>query len=215
MGALARALRHRMNARGFNQKSLARKAGLNETGVRDIIQGKSRHPRHDTIQKIAHALGCSVTDLLEPGDPAPPPADLPSDLAFVTVYDVAASAGQGLLIDAEHESGRLAFRAEWLRSVTGATPNDLAVITVRGDSMYPTLADGDSILVDLTQRTPARDGIYIIRFGEVVLVKRVRIAPVRHRVSISCDNANYPRIDPVDPGELDVVGRVIWLGRRL
>ncbi len=99
--------------------------------------------------------------------------------------------------------------------VTAAPADELAVIAVHGDSMYPTLADGDTILVDLTQRRPSGDGIYIIRFGEFVLVKRLHLDPVRREVTISCDNANYPPLAPVDPADIDVAGRVIWVGRRL
>ena len=130
-------------------------------------------------------------------------------------YEVAAAAGDGIVIDVEYETGRLAFRHDWLRSVTTATPDDLAVITVHGDSMFPTLADGDTILVDLSQRAAGRDGIYIVRFGEFVLVKRLLIDPVRREVTISCDNENYPRLAPVDPVDVDVAGRVIWVGRRI
>ncbi len=214
-----------MEAGGFNQKSLARAAGLNQTAVRDILIGKSQHPRHDTLEKLAASLECSVIDLLEPGRGrggrsrgqgaavALPPLD--DELVFVATYEVAAGAGEGIVIDGEHVRGRLAFRRDWLRGVTAAAPEDLAVIAVRGDSMFPTLADGDTILVDLTQRAPVRDGVYIIRFGEFVLVKRLHIDPVRRRVTISCDNENYPPLSPVDPADVDVGGRVIWVGRRV
>jgi len=204
-------LRRRMSAGGFNQKSLARAAGLNETAVRDILIGKSRHPRHDTLEKLAGALGCGVGALIGGADEAP----MDGELVFVPTYDVSAAAGEGIVIDREHETGRLAFRHDWLHGVTSAPPERLAVITVRGDSMYPTLADGDAILVDLTQRQPSRDGIYVIRFGDVLLVKRLHIDPVRRRVTISCDNENYPPLAPVAPEDIDVAGRVIWLGRRL
>ncbi len=99
--------------------------------------------------------------------------------------------------------------------MTAAGPEELAVIAVRGDSMYPTLADGDTILVDLSQRVPVRDGVYIIRFGEFVLVKRLLIDPVRRLVTISCDNESYPPLSPVDPSDVDIAGRVIWVGRRV
>ena len=216
-GELADEIRRRMEAGGFNQKSLARAAGLNETAVRDILIGKSRHPRHDTVQKIAAALDCTATELIEPGamGSAPGPSRYADELVFVPTYEVAAAAGDGIVIDAENETGRLAFRHDWLRSVTSATPDDLAVITVHGDSMYPTLADGDTILVDLNQRSAGRDGVYIVRFGEFVLVKRLLIDPVRREVTISCDNENYPRLAPVDPIDVDVAGRVIWVGRRI
>ena len=157
---LAREIRRRMTASGFNQKSLARAAGLNETAVRDILIGKSRHPRHDTVQKLAASLGCPVMALLEPGTEhdAATPADAGArdgELVFVSTYEVSAAAGEGIVIDNEYKTGRLAFRRDWLRGVTSATTGSLAVITVNGDSMYPTLADGDTILVDMTQRSPS------------------------------------------------------------
>jgi phage repressor protein C with HTH and peptisase S24 domain len=197
---------------GLGQKALALKAGLNETAVRDILIGKSRHPRHDTIEKLAGVLGASVAELLG-GAKAPKQPD--GNYVLVGVFDVSAAAGEGIIIESEHETGKLAFRADWLRSVTRARPQDLAVVTVRGDSMHPTLADGDTILVDLTQRTPASDGIYVVRYGEYVLVKRLSIDPVRRLVTIACDNPNYPPLSPVRPEEVDVAGRVIWLGRRV
>ena len=213
---LASEIRRRMEAGGFNQKSLARAAGLNETAVRDILIGKSRHPRHDTVQKIASALDCTAAKLIEPsGSGGGGREEYTDELVFVSTYEVAAAAGDGIVIDQEYETGRLAFRHDWLRSVTSATPDDLAVITVHGDSMYPTLADGDTILVDLSQRAAGRDGVYIVRFGEFVLVKRLLIDPVRREVTISCDNENYPRLAPVDPDDVDVAGRVIWVGRRI
>ncbi|MFP6740511.1 MAG: S24 family peptidase [Alphaproteobacteria bacterium] len=213
---LAREIRRRMEAGGFNQKSLARAAGLNETAVRDILIGKSQHPRHDTVQKIAGSLECSVIDLIEPGTtPSATMARYEEDLDFVPTYEVSAAAGDGIIIDNEYETGRLAFRHDWLRSITTASTDELAVITVHGDSMYPTLADGDTILVDLSQRGAARDGVYIVRFGDFVLVKRLLIDPVRREVTISCDNENYPRLAPVAPDDVDVAGRVIWVGRRI
>ena len=180
------------------------------------------------MQKLAAALGCAVGELIDPaagartgggaarmsrgGEAAAAFAD---ELAFVPTYEVSAAAGEGIVIDVEHETGRLAFRRDWLRSVTSASVEQLAVIAVRGDSMYPTLADGDTILVDLTQRRPARDGVYIIRFGDFLLVKRLSIDPARRLVVISCDNENYPPLAPVEPEDIDVAGRVIWVGRRI
>lgn len=60
-----------MQARGINASELARKAHINPTGVYDILSGKSRSPRLDTIGKLAGALGMPVMDLLsdrEAGD---------------------------------------------------------------------------------------------------------------------------------------------------
>ncbi len=53
-----------MARRGMNAAQLGRDAGLNLTGVYDILSGKSNNPRLDTIQKIATALGVSPASLM-------------------------------------------------------------------------------------------------------------------------------------------------------
>ena len=84
-----------------------------------------------------------------------------------------ASAGPGTLALDEAESGRLRFSQRWLRTL-GLDPGQLSVIEVAGDSMEPTLHDGDEILVDRSPR-PWRDGIHVVRIDEVLLVKRLEI----------------------------------------
>lgn len=57
-----------MKRREMNPSSLARAAGINPTGVYDILSEKSRSPRLDTIGKIAVALGVPVYFLFEDAD---------------------------------------------------------------------------------------------------------------------------------------------------
>lgn len=66
VSSLATELHRRMKKEGFNQKSLATAAGLNETYVRDILKGKSKNPEAGRLSRIAAVLGCSITDLLQP-----------------------------------------------------------------------------------------------------------------------------------------------------
>ena len=42
---------------GINYKKISLKAGLGETAVRDIVEGRSKDPKHGTLQKIVDALG--------------------------------------------------------------------------------------------------------------------------------------------------------------
>lgn len=61
---VARNLQAAMVRKDTNPSEVARKAGINPTGVYDIISGKSRSPRLDTLQKIAvHGLGVSLASL--------------------------------------------------------------------------------------------------------------------------------------------------------
>ena len=233
--ALVRELERRMQAAGLNQKSLALKAGLNETAVRDIRIGRSKNPRTDTLKRLASALGVSLTVLSGEKPPAtvraqptargksPRAAMAGSKLKpeksrefdYVPVHGVSAGAGRGMDLEPKGETSRLAFRRDWLKQVTSAAVDQLALITVRGDSMAPTLIDGDTVLVDRSQRAVRRDGIFVIRHGGQLLVKRLQIDPGRGKVIVSCDNRDYPPLAPVDSKHIDVSGRVIWVGRRL
>jgi DNA-binding Xre family transcriptional regulator len=68
-GLIARNVGLRMAIMGLGPKALSLKAGLNETYVRDLVQGRSRNPRQAHLQHLATALDCQVTDLTgEPPD---------------------------------------------------------------------------------------------------------------------------------------------------
>jgi transcriptional regulator with XRE-family HTH domain len=50
---VARNLKAAMERKDTNPSEVARRAGINPTGVYDILSGKSRSPRLDTLHKIA------------------------------------------------------------------------------------------------------------------------------------------------------------------
>jgi phage repressor protein C with HTH and peptisase S24 domain len=90
------------------------------------------------------------------------------------------------------------------------------VIQVMGDSMAPTLSDGDDILVNLSDGAAGlRDGIYVLRLDGALNVKRLIVDRARGRGSVKSDNPAYTSWPTLDLSRLDVIGRVIWAGRRL
>ncbi len=68
-------------------------------------------------------------------------------MILVPKLAIGASAGAGASVDGEPVEGEVAFDPKWLRGL-GADPRALSIIRVEGDSMAPTLDDGDDILVD-------------------------------------------------------------------
>ncbi|MEC8153446.1 MAG: S24 family peptidase, partial [Pseudomonadota bacterium] len=70
----------------------------------------------------------------------------------VPAYDLSAAAGSGRAILDDAPTSYVAFPADWARAFTGPTGDAqaLALMTVAGDSMTPTLAHGDQILVHLS-----------------------------------------------------------------
>jgi phage repressor protein C with HTH and peptisase S24 domain len=82
--------------------------------------------------------------------------------------------------------------------------------------MTPTLNQGDDILVDRGDAAERlRDGIYVLRLDGALLVKRLSLHPVTRRISIRSDNLAYPAWEAARADDLAIIGRVIWVGRRI
>lgn len=135
-------------------------------------------------------------------------------LRTIPKLDVGASAGPGAMNDAEALAGKIGFDEKWLRKL-GVDPAHLSLIRVDGDSMAPTLANGDDIMVDSSVATSAlRDGVHVIRMDDVLMVKRLAKGPAG-RLSVLSDNPAYPDWPDVDGTAVAVIGRVVWAGRKL
>lgn len=140
---------------------------------------------------------------------------LDDSYARVAVFDARAAAGAGG-VGGDRIKHHLVFREQWLRSVTSAPVEQLAVIEIDGDSMEPTLRSGDHALVDRTEIRPRqKDGLYVIRVDGGLQVKRVSAHPVSGLLTISSDNPAYRSYADIAPTDVMVVGRVIWIGRRM
>ncbi len=110
---------------------------------------------------------------------------------------------------------RWPFDARWLQAL-GVRSDMLSLIRVSGESMAPTLNDGDDIMVDRSDAAEhLRDGIYVLRLDDALMVKRLALTLRRGRVSIRSDNPLYPAFEDVELKHVALVGRVIWAGRRV
>ena len=126
-------------------------------------------------------------------------------------YTISASARDGVVSIDETTLDSIRFSRRWLaeQAFDGA---DLSAITVEGDSMEPLLNDGDEILVDRSSR-PFRDGIYVVRIGDVLLVKRVASAGAG-QLSLLSQNPAYPPVTMARE-DMEIIGRVVWKGGRI
>lgn len=205
--------------RGENYADLSRLIGRNPAYIQQFIKrGTPRKLDEDDRRVLARYFG--VPEQMLGGTAAPLSATsgrMRSVPAVVAVPRLAlgASAGGGTLDEDERAAGVMAFDAHWLRHL-GVRPQRVSIIRVDGESMAPTLSDGDDIMVDHDDDAlRLRDGVYVLRLDGVLMVKRIAMGPLRGRFSVVSDNIHYPDWADIDPALVDIVGRVVWTGRRL
>ncbi len=73
----------------------------------------------------------------------------------------------------ENTTRKLAFRKQWL-TLKGLSEKSLVLVCAKGDSMDPTINDGDTLMVD-TSNTQLSDGsIYVILINDQLVVRRIQ-----------------------------------------
>ncbi len=204
--------------RGEDYASLSRLIGRNAAYIQQFIRrGVPRKLDEDDRRKLARFFGIDEALLGAPENVqiGALAARAKAPLVAVPRLAVRASAGPGALGDGEAATGQFGFDAKWMRGVT-ATPSALSAIRVEGDSMVPTLADGDDIMVDRSDAADRlRDGVYVLRIDDALNVKRLAINPATRSIAILSDNPAYPSWPDCDLSQIAVIGRVVWMGRKL
>lgn len=208
-----------MRELGVSQAELGRRVGISQQAINKLVNRESSNSKH--ISQIATALDTSPAYLLgqtdDPAEGAPltPTAEIIADqLDLVAIDEIDLPFGMGgTNTDNPVEVRKLHFPRSWLNAITSTPASQLVFARGKGDSMLPTLLDGDIVLVDKTRRgLDDQDALWALTIGTTAMIKRVRMR-ADGRITIISDNPLVPK-DEVAANELVVVGRVIFVGRR-
>jgi transcriptional regulator with XRE-family HTH domain len=203
-GAQRAALEALMAEQGVSFAELSRVIGRNAAYLQQYVRrGSPRELAERDRALLARFLG--VPEARLGGREA-------EGLAEIARLDVGASAGPGWLAEDEATRRPGALSQALLRQL-GVRAAAASMIRVEGDSMEPTLSDGDEILVDRDRReVRGKGGIFVIRLDGVLMVKRLRAAV--GGIEVISDNPAWP-VRICAGSDVEIVGRVAWLGRAL
>lgn len=191
----------------MSARQLSANAGLGESAVKEILNGKSRNPRSDTLAKLARALGATAADLQ--GERSQHTKLEVRPASVVPEVQVTASAGGGSIPGEEHTLAEWRFPTEWLRAEMRSMLTELRIITIDGDSMSPTLEPGDKVIVDLGRTTPSPPGVFALWDGLALVAKRLEYIDGSDppSVRILSDNERYRPYERTTD-EVKIVGRI-------
>ncbi|QIL02726.1 S24 family peptidase [Sphingomonas sinipercae] len=214
MNSDARAVLERLCLeRGEDFAGLSRMLGRNPAYIQQFVRrGVPKKLKEAERRKLARYF--SIPESMLGGPDLPD--EVASGLVAVRRTLVQASAGPGAIPASETSRPYFAFDERWLRALSASNTGQLSIIRVEGDSMAPTLNAGDDILVDAGDCAERlRDGIYVLRADDVLVVKRLAIHPAGRRVTVQSDNPAYPDWPDCALDDIHCIGRVIWVGRKL
>lgn len=228
---IAKRLKKAVKQAGGN-KRVSEASGVSESTLNTYLAGLY-DPKVTTLERIAKACGLAVGDLLGEGrtdsstenctsipglaEEAQPYESAPG-FVFVPRLQVEAAAGGGRLARMEGiESGDvIAFREDWMRRI-GVSPLHAQALLAIGDSMEPTIRDGDLLLIDRSVTRIVGNDIYVVVYAGLVIVKRVLVRRDGSVVLRSDNDALHDEevVPAHDLGSLIIEGRVRWIGRSI
>ena len=219
--AMADRLKARCQQLGLTCAQASKIAGVNRTFVYDIMRGKSANPNLAKLDQLAQALKVERNWLIHGlGDVQgeAPLVENPDD-AFVAVSYLAISPsvnGGHLAEEQPVDRSPYQFQRSWIKRDLKADPANLRIMHVEGDSMVPTLHDGDLVLVDLARRAPTPPGMFVLHDGMGLVAKRLEHIPNSDppQVRIISDNPLYKPFSGRGD-ELNIVGRIRWFTRAM
>lgn len=198
-----------------NPFALAQASGISYDKLRSVIRKDSRRsdPKFETAREICEALDLEfyIGPRRERGTVEVAVIE-GEEFATVPRFDARLAAGPGANNDTSAELGAVAFRRDWLARHRIA-PAQAMVMTVQGDSMTPTLADGDLVLIDRRRTLPAGRRIYALTGPDGdERIKRIERLP--DALVLHSDNPAFPTeiIQPADAARIRILGEAIWWG---
>lgn len=145
------------------------------------------------------------------GEPYNTGLSITGEYVLIPVVEGHISAGAGVY-PIEHSEIKLAFRKDWIKRY--GDYRKMSLIYVKGDSMEPTIYDGDIILVNHNITTIAKNGaIYAIVIDGLIMIKRLQKIG-KNKVLVISDNTKYPAYESKEE-DLNINGQVIWFGHEI
>ena len=173
-----------------------------------LIYGKGNkyfdNQKPDLKQKTKDVSDSIISEAAPEISISVPKHDAPEsgDFIYVPLAELHLETKGDLVVLSENVLKYHAFRSEWIKGVASAGHN-MVLVWMRGNSMHPTLQDGDLVMIDLG-RTRVYDGLlYAVGIGTTVLIKRLKLKPDTIRICSDNDpSADYD----ARPADFRIIG---------
>ncbi|MDP6924985.1 MAG: LexA family transcriptional regulator [Candidatus Scalindua sp.] len=136
----------------------------------------------------------------------------------IPLFNIKATSGHETFVNDESIGADLVFRRDWLDRELKSKPDTLFILSAESDSMEPTIQHDALLIVDKSIDRILTEGIYILKRGDTILIKRIRKLS-EDTIELISDNPAYGKetIMLNNQPEIAILGKVIyiWSGRKI
>lgn len=192
----------------LTKSGLARRLKVTPQSVQDWENGATA-PRAERLNEMAKVLDVPLHWLAFGEGEAVAIVNKQLSVVAVPLLEASVSAGNGDYA-ATTAISMIELNREWInRNLAVSGAGALRLYPVRGDSMSPSLLNGDTILIDTGVTSLVDDGIYALRIEDGLFVKRLQRFPGR-KLRVISDNPRYEPFELTEGDEFQILGRVIY-----
>ena len=198
-----------LKERNMTQADLAKAAGVSQQAVQQWCSGYTA-PRGKNLLAVCDVLKTSPSFILF-GLDSSANAKIPGaefDDKFVRISHISIS---GSFKDDLPPIHSIKATDSWiLAKCPSCDPKKLGLLTAQGNSMMPTIAHLDLVIVDTSAKTIKSDGVYVVSFAGETYIRRIQ-KQIDGGVLIITDNQQFPpiRLSKDELGEITIKGRCI------
>lgn len=201
----------------LTQKQLADKVGIKQPTLSELENGDSAGTT--MVASFAAALGVSALWLETGKGDKHPPMELKkvvavdeNDTSFIQIKKVKLrlSAGiTGFMFDQDNsDESAISIPKKWIEA-NGYTVESLVAVKVKGESMVPSLNEGDTVVINTRDTTPKDGIVFAVNYeGEAVIKRLSRDAGDWWLISDNPDQRKYHR-KLCRGSDCIIIGRVV------
>jgi len=218
-------LKQARTANNMTKSQMARALGVSAPTVSQWESGTIASLSGKNMTNICQLLGVSAEWLLEgktsrdtiieplplKGAPVGYRQEDDPDFVAVRMVRLLLSAGiSGFRTEPEYEADALLKMNRFWIEKNGYSLDHLIATKIRGESMEPSLYDGDVVIINTADTTPSDATVFAVNYeGEAVVKRMMRDAGEWWLTSDNPDNRRFPK-KLCRGGECMLVGRVVW-----
>ncbi len=213
-----------MSKIGENIQKIRKKVGKTTADFADIFdcsqrtyQGYERDERsfpHDLILKISQKYNANL-DFIYTGEGNIFKGENEDNCYNLPVRgDVETSCGYGVEVYNETQTSSFSVSRKFINDM-GINPASSEIIFARGDSMEPTIKQGDSLLVDTSKKEVYDGTLYCINLNGQLYAKRLQKIS-QNSIAVISDNLKYKIVEidlTKETDRLEIIGEIKWIGR--